>query len=315
MRLLRMPVFRMLAGLAVSALLYVVPMRAQLTLPKDGEPLPSFEVATIKPAKTGTNNSMSQWMPDGERDDNISLSRIIRNAYGANCDGQLVGGPQALLNQHFDLMTKIDPEDVAKFKTLSRKDRQRQMALMMQALLRDRFHLKMHVEMRVLPEYALMVAKGGPKLQAAAAAPAAPAPAPDSDAPAPPPPPDLSSKMPHRVPPGSMMERMTGTSAEMSVGGGTMEQLADMLTGQEAAGGCLVVDKTGLTGKYDWYLKWTPLEAEMAANSKADDGSAPGSDAPGLLTALQEQLGLKLEPSKGPVQIVVIDHLEPPSPN
>lgn len=311
MRLLRMSPFRLLSGLALPVLLYVLPTQAQLTLPKDGEALPSFEVATIKPAAYSDRSGM-QWTSDGERDDNTQLSVIIRGAFNASCNAQLAGGPQALLNQHFDVQTKIDPEDVAKLKTLSRKDRDRRVELMMQALLRDRFHLKMHVEMRELPVYALVVAKGGPKLQPTEEA--SPAPAPESGA-APPPPPDLKGPLPHRVPPGSMMERMTGTMNEMTVGGGTMEQLATMLTGQEAAGGCLVTDKTGLTGKYDWGLKWTPEQAQMAAHSQGADGSAPDSDAPGLITALREQLGLKLEPAKAPVQIVVIDHLEPPSPN
>src|SRR6185437_13020604 len=304
-------VFRVTVGLALSISLYVLPTSAQLLLPKDGETLPTFEVATIKPASKDANGSMSQWTPDGFRVDNFTLSQIIRGAYGAQSHAQLVGGPQALLDQHFDVMAKMDPEDMAKYKALSRDDKRRQMDLMLQALLRDRFHLKMHVETRELPIFALAVDKGGPKLQPTAAASPAPTPEPGEAASLP----AMPKSMPHRLPPGSMMERMSGTSAEMSVGGGTMEQLAQMLTGQEAVQERLVIDKTGLKGKYDWYLKWTPAEAEMAAASKGSDGSSPVSDAPGLLTAVREQLGLKLEPSKGPVLIVVIDHLEPPSPN
>lgn len=310
MRSLGMPIFRVVAALAVPSLLYVAPMRAQLTLPNDGETLPSFEVATIKPAAHADRSGI-RWTPDGERYDNVQLSQIIRGAFDAHCDAQLAGGPQALLNQNFDVLTKMDPDDVARSKTLSRKDRDRHMALMMQALLRDRFHLKMHVEMREMPVYALVVAKGGPKLQPAASATPAPPPDPDAASPSP----DMPSKMPHRLPPGAMMERMNGTSSEMAVGGGTMEQLASMLTGQQEAGGCLVVDKTGLTGKYDWYLKWASAQQEMEAHSSQDNGSAPDSDAPGLITALHDQLGLKLEPSKEPVQVVVIDHLDPPTPN
>lgn len=100
--------------------------------------------------------------------------------------------------------------------------------------------------------------------------------------------------------------------AHMDVSGGTMEELAAALTGREETGGRLVIDRTGLTGKYDWYLAWTPPQAQM--ESKAN-GSSPGADAPGLFTALREQLGLKLESQKGPVQVVVIDRLEPPTPN
>jgi len=99
----------------------------------------------------------------------------------------------------------------------------------------------------------------------------------------------------------------------MDVSGGTMEELAAALTGQEATEGRLVIDRTGLTGKYDWHLEWTPAGAQMESNGMG--GSSPHSDAPALFTALREQLGLRLESQKGPVQVVVIDHLAPPSPN
>lgn len=183
---------------------------------------------------------------------------------------------------------------------------------MMQALLRDRFQLKMHVELRQLPVYALVVAKGGPKLQPTAAA---TMPAPKTHAAAQPP--DLPGQMrhlPHRPPKGmNWLMQESSTRAEMSVAGGTMDQLAATLTGQEETEGRLVIDKTGLTGKYDWYLEWRPAEAEM--DTKGDDGSSPDFNVPGLFTALREQLGLRLEQQKGPVQVVVIDRLEPPSPN
>jgi uncharacterized protein (TIGR03435 family) len=312
-----MPQCRVLAGLPLLALLCLLPARAQLTLPKDGETVPSFEVATIKPAAPGSRNMMVQWMPDGYRIENISLGEIIRNAYNAHSEGQLTGGPQSLLDQRFDVLAKMDADAAAKFKALPRDDQQRQVDLMMQALLRDRFQLKMHVETRELPVYDLVVAKGGSKLQPTAAAPPAPPPDPGAEPSSPPapPPPNLSNQLPRKVPHGTMMMRMTSTSAEMTVSAGTIDELAQMLTGQRDLGGRLIIDKTGLTGKYDYYLNWTPADAEMAAQSKGDDGKAPASDAPALFTALQEQLGLKLEPSKGQVQIVVLDSLQPPSPN
>ncbi len=313
-----MPIRRLLAGLPLLALLCLLPIHAQLTLPKDGETLPSFEVATIKPTPAGTRMMRIQWTPDGFLMENVSLRQIIRNAYGANSDAQLTGGPQSLLDQHFDIQAKLDPDEVVRVKALSRDEKQRQLALMMQSLLRDRFQLRMHVETRELPTYDLVVAKGGSKLQPSApppSAPAAPPPEPGAESapPQPPPPPDLSTPLSHKPPRGATMVRATSTGVEMSVSAGTMDQLAAMLTGQGEIGGRLIVDKTGLTGKYDYYLDWTPSEAEMAP--KGADGTAPASDAPGLFTALEEQLGLRLQPSKGPVQIVAVDHLEPPSPN
>jgi uncharacterized protein (TIGR03435 family) len=169
----------------------------------------------------------------------------------------------------------------------------------------------MHVETRDLPVFALLVAKGGPKLQTAA--PPAPGTAPEQAATAQPP--GLPDQLPQRPPKGTSMMRVTSTKAEMTVSGGTMEQLASMLSGQEETEEHVVIDKTGLTGKYDWYLTWTPADAQMGAQQKGADGSPSGPDAPGLFTALQEQLGLRLEAQKGPVQVVVIDQLEAPSPN
>lgn len=309
MPLLRMSRCGVVAGVALLSLFGVEPMRAQLTLPQNGETLPTYEVATIKPSQPDTQRISIQGMPDGLRMENVELSMIIKNAYGANSDAQLIGGPQALLERHFDVQTKIDANDATQLKALSQDDRQRRMALMMQALLRDRFHLKMHVETRELPIYVLVVAKGGPKLQPTAPAAPEPAAEPGTEAK----PQEMPDQLPHRPKQGTMMMRITSTKAEMSMSGGTMERLAQMLTVWESAEGRVVFDRTGLTGKYDWHLEWTPEGMGMA--QKGADGSAPDSDAPGLFTALQEQLGLKLEPQKGQVQVVVIDHLEAPSPN
>lgn len=303
-----MRLLKVVAGLALSSFL-LMPMQAQLVLPKDGETLPSFEVATIKPAPADAHMTGETWVSEGPRMDNVPLGQIIREAYDAHSKAQLVGGPQALLDQRFDLRTKIDPADVAQFKAMSPDDRRRSVLLMLQALLRDRFHLKMHVETRELPVYGLLVAKGGPKLQ--------PTPAPDST-PAPqthavartPSSPGHPSLRPPKGMHWSMMSSANGS--HMNVSGGTMEELAAALTGREETGGRLVIDRTGLTGRYDWYLAWTPPQAQM--EPKANSGShAP--DVPGLFTALREQLGLRLESQKGPVQVVVIDSLEPPTPN
>lgn len=311
MRLLMMSGCRVVAGLAVLGLSCVMPVRAQLILPKDGETLPSYEVATVKPAAADAHMMRIQLMPDGCRMENVQLSLIIRNAYGAQSDAQLLGGPEALLDKHFDLQAKMDADDAARLKAMSRDDRQRRMDLMMQALLRDRFQLKMHVEMRELPVYALVVAKGGSKLQPAAPAPPSPAPEPGAGAQQS----GFPDHLPDRPPPGASFMRMSSTTAEMHTSGGTMEQLAAMLMGMGQTVDRVILDKTGLTGKYDWVLKWTPAEAGMGLGPKGANGSAPDPDAPGLFTALQEQLGLRLEAQKGPVQVIVIDHLEPPSPN
>src|ERR1700722_11669240 len=168
MQIPRMAKCRAVAIVVGLILLCALPLWPQLTLPENGETLPTFDVATVKPAAADARGMRIQWTPDGFRMENVDLGLLIRNAYGARSDAQVIGGPEALLNKNFDALAKMDANDAAQLKALPREDAQRRRALMMQALLRDRFQLKMHVESRELPVYALVVAKGGPKLQLAA---------------------------------------------------------------------------------------------------------------------------------------------------
>jgi uncharacterized protein (TIGR03435 family) len=79
--------------------------------------------------------------------------------------------------------------------------------------------------------------------------------------------------------------------------------------------GRVVIDKTGIDGRYDVTLKWTPDSGTTPVNSGTEGTAAPPDSGPSIFTAIQEQLGLKLEPAKGPVQVLVIDHVEMPSEN
>jgi uncharacterized protein (TIGR03435 family) len=252
-----------------------------------------------------------QWGGDSCRIENFQLRTIIRQAYGALSDDQIVGGPDALMDGHFDINAKADANDAAQMKNLSRDDRTRESRLMLQSLLAERFHLKVHIETKELPVYALVIAKGGAKLTASAPPPATP---PDEGAP-PPKAAVAPDQLPKTAPRGMSMIRMSSTKIEASASEGTMEQLASMLTNQPDAGGRVVIDKTGLTGKYDWSLAWAPSMGMGGPMKGADNGTGSDADAPGLFTALEEQLGLKLEPQKGPVQVVVVDHVEAPSAN
>jgi uncharacterized protein (TIGR03435 family) len=112
----------------------------------------------------------------------------------------------------------------------------------------------------------------------------------------------------------------------MAMGNGGIESQGTSLEGLIQAlspqVGRTIIDKTGLTGYYDYTLKWTPDNSPppMAGGPeggppRGDAGSAPDAGGPSLFTAIQEQLGLKLEPQKGPVDVIVIDHIDPPSPN
>ncbi|HEY1500750.1 MAG TPA: TIGR03435 family protein [Acidobacteriaceae bacterium] len=292
-----------LAGSLALCALSAGPLRAQLTLAKPGETLPSFEVATIKPNTSESGSMRIMITPAGFSVENVQLRQIIENAYGARTDGQLIGGPDALLDQHFDIDAKVDPDDVARMKAMAPKDRGRTTNLMLQTLLADRFHLKTHVETKELPVYALVVAKGGPKLTVAAPPPPEP---PDGEKLPPPAPGDKPGPNPR----GSRIS-MSPTTAEVQAHGMKMESLASLLSGQSETESRVVLDKTELTGAYDFTLHWAPERLSAAAAGSSD----PGPDYPPLLTALQEQLGLKLDPQKAPVESVVIDHVELPTPN
>jgi uncharacterized protein (TIGR03435 family) len=188
-----------------------------------------------------------------------------------------------------DAIRKLDPEQ--------RKDARQQMT---QALLADRFKLSIHRETKELPVYALVVAKNGPKLQEAK---------PDATY-------SNGLKGPDGVARKGVMRMGLG---EVTGQGLSISSFARLLSQQL---GRTVIDKTGLTANYDFTLHWTPEEGEGQlfkgtglAPQGADSAAPAESSGPSLFSAIQEQLGLKLESQKGPVEIIVIDHVEKPSQN
>ena len=152
---------------------------------------------------------------------------------------------------------------------------------MLKELMADRFQLKVHREQRVMAVYVLEVAKGGPKLKAA-----------DANS--------LENSGCEHLGVCSFHKRSLANFARFM---------------QFVVMDKPVVDKTGLTGEFNFTLKWTPDESQfngMGFRVPVPDGTAP---LPGLFTAIQEQLGLKLEPQKIPAEVLVIDHVERPSEN
>ena len=174
-----------------------------------------------------------------------------------------------------------------------------------QSLLADRFKLTLHRETKEFPVYALMIAKNGSKLQEVA----------DTPLESGPPDPKGAPDGPRKGMKGIRMDR-----GEVSGQGATISLLAEVLSNQV---GRTVLDKTGLKGHYDFTLKWTPDESQGAMIKGPGDGGPgtgnapppPDASGPSIFTAVQEQLGLKLESQKGPVEILVIDHVERPSEN
>ena len=220
---------------------------------------------------------------------NINLTSLLMNAYGIR--PELMSGLPGWANStRFDVNAKVSDPDIDALKKLTPEQKRTQRQAQMLALLADRFHLQAHIETKTLPVYDLVIAKGGPKLKENTALPSQP-----TDAPGP-------GKPPANMKPGSMW---ISNSQMTAVGIPTSNLAANLAFRVERN----VIDKTGLTGKYDFTLKWRPTELEGKADASTDN------DAPDLFAALQEQLGLKLEPSKGPVDTLVIDHVELPTEN
>lgn len=255
--------------------------------------LPSFEVATIRPWKPrpippGTPPPMrfdpSSSANEAPRTDRVHLigeaTILIGSAYNvppAYFETRIVGGPDWARSQdyRYEVQAKIDAQEFAAMQTMTPEQRKQRIAGMEQALLADRFKLKVHSETRELPAYLLVVAKGGPKLTPA------------------------KEGEPTMMANTHASEQGTETKGTAI----TLDQFAHSLL---LFGGRTVVNQTGLKGAYDFTLTYAREQPDVAAGA---------SDAPPLFTAIQEQLGLRVVPSKAPVEVIVIDSIDRPSEN
>jgi uncharacterized protein (TIGR03435 family) len=260
-------------------------------------------VVSVKPNHGGAGGVMIRMAPGGRFEaQNITVKFLLEEAYDVK-DNQISGAPGWLDSERFDIEAKPEDAPAGDKQNQDPQARHARIMLMMQSMLADRFKLTLHHETKDLQLYALVVAKNGPKLHETTA----PAIDPSASGPLPP-----GGPMPR----GSM--RMTGRG-DLTVAGVALSEFANVLSRQI---GRLVVDKTGLTGSYDFTLKWTPDEGQgqmFGGPGGGPDGRPapppPDASGPSLFTALQEQLGLKLETQKGPVDTIVIDHVERPSEN
>ncbi|MGA1983838.1 MAG: TIGR03435 family protein [Acidobacteriaceae bacterium] len=276
-----------LAGFAQTA----GPKPELLLYHPSGPPL-SYEVATIKPIDPDTAGSMVK-LPPGLFLSPLSVRRYIMNAYGAMYQAQVVGGPDWLNKDAYNIKGKVpDDLEAAKMTSAERYDQNR---AMQQSLLAERFHLKAHFETRVLPVYEIIPAKGGLKI---------------TEVPAPPE--RKPGDQPIRFGPGDPVPPGTSitarNSAGLSVFNGRAIQvpmLARIMGGE--IGDRPIVDHSGFTGYFDVKdLTWAPLGDATAANSP---------DAPSLSEALERQLGLKLVPARDPIEVLVIDSIDRPTEN
>ena len=249
-----------------------------------------FEVSSVRRNKAGTHGGHGP-TDDGYDQEGMPMVFFVGMAYGVIDFQKIQGLPDWCLfgDEAYDINAKVAEPDIPEW----RKFDQKQIQAALQGLLADRFHLKVHFETRVAPVYALVVANNGPKFKAAV-------------------PGDLypdgfhtaggkpSQGMGDRWEPGSDHGRLIGQAA-------TMEELAeDFSTMMNTAIGRPVVDRTGLTGQYDFSM---PVFSEWADNHQGADSEAS------IFTVIEGSLGLRLEPARVPTEFLVIDHIERPSEN
>jgi bla regulator protein BlaR1 len=248
-----------------------------------------YEVASIKPTKSNPNSHHSDTSDDELRAVNISLMRLIRQAYllqfgPAGDDGRVVGGPSWVDSDGFDLDAKMDSATADALNKLKPVERETALQQMLQAVLKERFKLVVHAETKEYPVYVLTLAKNGAKLYEAKAG--------DTY--------ENAYKKRDGSPAGAGFH--SDEARTVTAQGVSSADLAQWLSRHV---GRTVVDRTGLTGKYDFTLSWPSDDGE----NSADPSFSP------IFAAIQQQLGLKLEAGKGPVKIIVIDHAERPSGN
>jgi bla regulator protein BlaR1 len=239
----------------------------------------AYSVASIKPNKSSDDRFMLRPMPGGGLTaTGVTLKMLMGFAYGVFAY-QISGGPAWIGTERWDIEAKTD--------AVQGQLPPAQSGALLRALIEDRFQLKARLENKEIPVYELVVTKNGSKLK------------PNPEDPA-------------KAKRSAMLGNGTGTFTNSS-----MAVLAARLSQQL---GRPVIDRTDLKGGYDFTLEWTPASGEGGAEllglpPRAEPPAAGESNGPSIFTALQDQLGLKLESTKGPADILVIDHVERPSEN
>jgi bla regulator protein blaR1 len=257
--------------------LLAIPLSAQST-PERLE----FEVASLKPSPANSQGYSILPIPGGRlQARNIALKRLIAVAYSVT-DFQIYGNLNWLESQHYDMDAKAPGPAALP-----------QLRLMLRSLLEERFHLKIHREAKELPIFSLTPAKagepGGPGLT----------PTPEGD---------CSASATDQAPLANGTPCGVVNLGRGRINGqrGRISQLADRLSTLLDR---TVVDKTGLTGNFNIAVTWTP-DPDLERNGPGGQPPPDPASGPSLFTALQQQLGLKLTPGKGPVEVIVVDSAE-----
>jgi bla regulator protein blaR1 len=278
----------MLLGTTVASLALGSCLAFGQTAQPPATPLPELEAVSIKPSKSGDRLGGMHASRGGRLNaNNVTLEELIRWAYQVR-DFQISGAPGWVNSERYDVAAKGDGNP--RYDAL-----QPELETMFQSVLVDRFKLAFHRETRELPVYSLVVAKNGPKIHAVE----------EGDCP----------EVPTPVNPCRFLRRTN--FAQLTAQKAPLAALAIVLAGTTNTS---VTDKPGLKGSFSYKLDWTPYlqppQAPIGGSEPTPPVSFdPSNFGPAISTVLQEQLGLKLDSTKGPVEILVIDHAERPSEN
>jgi uncharacterized protein (TIGR03435 family) len=289
----------------------------------------SFEVASIKESKSFNMRKVMMRIMNPPNDGrfygtNLTLKMLIQMAYQVQ-GSQISGGPNWMNSDRFDIQAKSDSAVNSRLAKMNPYEGRLAKSRMLQQFLTDRFKLQIKRETKKLPIFALVVSKHGPRIKPVKDVPLRPGP--DAAGPG------GHVAMGHGLGLGQVMMR----PGEMTVVDSTIANLAHLLSPML---GRTVQDETGLKGLYSFTLQWTPgvgergivggpgpgaamgpggnISGQQAAAMAPASGEGSGpveadSSGPSIFTALQQQLGLKLKPEKGPVEILVIEHAEHPT--
>lgn len=242
-------------------------------------PVPRFDVASVRQNLTPEPRWRMSFTENGMSAKDVTPLYVIEEAYGLYDEQLWSGIPPWIKEKRFDIEAKYDVEKYPQIVLEQRR-------AMLQQLLAERFRLVVHHEQREFPLYALAIAKSGPKFGETK-------------------PEDVHVSSTY----GPMCQVLRSKMGLIEMKGCSMAQLAHNLTGWTRDDlGRTIVDHTELTGRYSFSLTWTPDSAPPLNSLDAGGG-------PSIFTAVQEQLGLLLRPERGPLDTIVIDHVEMPTEN
>lgn len=241
-----------------------------------------FDVATVRPSRPNNPNSNINTDVGRFGTENVTLESLLQFVTQPRGQSQsaVTGAPAWVKTDRFDIHAKESEDTTRLLEGLPPAEREAALKRMVLVLLEERFALKLHMEGQPAPILALAVARGGPKMQPYA--------------------------QPKEGSPLSWSGFHNDGRGHVEAKGATMAMLTDFISYQPEAGGRVVMDQTGLTGQYSFQLRWTPA---------TEAATAEQTGLPSLTAALQETLGLELKRTTGPVQTVVVDHVEKPTAN